>query len=267
MSHLTTNMGKGWAPDLVAVAPEDAIPEALILQTSSVMGRVEGDEPQVRCLYVDDAAAANVAEGASITPTDHTDGEALVSTTKVAHLFQASYEQMVQPNAADLLTNASKRAVTKKANANYVTALLGTVGIVAGANIDGSLDALVDGIATVEANDGEVSHLLVDPVGWAAVSKLKQATGSNMPILGAGNDDTERRLLSRPVIVTNAMPANTLLAVDKFSVVSAVGDVRLAISEHAAFAADSVMVRVTFRSGATLVRANRAAKFAIGPAA
>ena len=69
-TETTKTSAHAWAPDVTEVAPDIAIPDALILQTSSVAGVVEGDAPVVRCQYVDDAAAGFVNEGAAISEAD-----------------------------------------------------------------------------------------------------------------------------------------------------------------------------------------------------
>ena len=59
-TETTLTSAKAWAPDLTAIAPEDAVPDALVLATSIVAGAVEGDAPSARVQYVDDAAAGKL---------------------------------------------------------------------------------------------------------------------------------------------------------------------------------------------------------------
>jgi hypothetical protein len=62
------------------------------------------------------------------------------------------------------------------------------------------------------------------------------------------------------------IPAFSGLVIDKTAVVSAVGPVRVATSEHAFFSADSIAIRCTWRFGANVVKPNRIGKFTlIGP--
>src|SRR4051812_6013844 len=103
-TQTTVTSAKAWSPDLTAVAPQLAVPDALVLATSTVAGSVEGDEPAVRCQYVDDASAGFVAEGAVISEAAPNLAEVLVYTGKVAQLIRLSREQWVQPNAAALLS-------------------------------------------------------------------------------------------------------------------------------------------------------------------
>ena len=105
-THTTPNSTKAWSPDLTAVAPTDAVPDALVLATSLVVGRVEGDEPAVRVQYVDDDTAGFVAEGAAIDEAEPDLAEVLVHTGKVAQLIRLSREQFTQPNASSLLSES-----------------------------------------------------------------------------------------------------------------------------------------------------------------
>lgn len=123
-------------------------------------------------------------------------------------------------------------------------------------------------LRTIEGNGGQVTHLVLAPDAWASLRKFKTATGSAMGILGAGTNDAERRLLDVPVLVTGAMTAGTGLAIDRTAVVSAVGPVRVATSDHLYFNSDSVALRCTFRFGANLVRPDRVGMFTVtAPAA
>lgn len=275
-TETTVTSAKAWAPDLSAFPALDVIPDALILQTSTVSGRIEGDAPVLRVAYVDDDAATFTSEGDLIPEADPALSEVTVSTGKVAQLVRLSREQWAQSGAAGILSDSVRRAVVKKANDAYLTqakptapavtppaGLLNIAGIVNGGAVASSLDKLVDLFATIEGNGGQVTHLVLAPDAWASLRKFKTGTGSAQNLLGAGMNDSARMLLDVPVLVTPAMPSGSGLAIDKGAVVSAVGTVQVATSEHAYFAADSVAVRCTFRFGANLVRPNRVGKFTV----
>src|SRR4051794_33373793 len=129
-TETTVTSAKAWSPDLTAVAPDIAVPDALILKTSTVAGNVEGDAPAVRVQYIDDATAGFVAEGAAISESDPNLSEALVYTGKVAQLIRLSREQWSQPNAAELLSRSVARAVTRAANVAYIAQAAPTGGAV-----------------------------------------------------------------------------------------------------------------------------------------
>lgn len=44
-TETTVTSATAWSPDVTAVAPDIAVPDALILATSTVAGTVEGDAP------------------------------------------------------------------------------------------------------------------------------------------------------------------------------------------------------------------------------
>lgn len=272
----TKTSADAWSPDITAVAPADAVPDALILHTSTVAGEIEGDAPLVRVQYVDDADASFTAEGEPITEDDPGLSERVVPTGKVAQLIKLSREQWAQPNASDLLSASVTRAVTKAGNAAYINqvaptspavtppaGLLNIPGIVNGGAVDADLDGLVDLLALLATNDATPSHIVVSPTAWASLRKFKTGVDYNTSLLGTGATDAQRFLLDLPVIVTPAAPADTGLVIDNTAVVSAVGPVMVATSEHAFFGADSIAVRCTWRFGANVVKPNRIGKFTV----
>lgn len=275
-THTTTTSAEAWAPDVRAFAPEEAVPDALILRTSSVLGEVEGDDVAVRVAFVDDDDAQFTAEGATIPESDPVLDEVLVYTGKVTQLVHLSREQWLQGGTADKLAESVRRAVTKKANQAYLAqvaptspaltpppGLLNVAGIEEGDAVATDLDSLVDLIATLEGNGGTPTHIVVDPTGWASLRKFKSGTGSNASLLGAGTADAARVLLDLPVIVSSAMTAGTGLVIDSAAIASAVGPVRVATSEHVYFASDGVALRCTWRIGWNVVRPERIGTFTV----
>lgn len=277
-TETTTTSAKAWSPDLSTFDAGDVVPEALILNTSTKAGTVEGDAPAVRVAFVTDAAAGFVAEGAAIDEDNPGLDECLIHTGKVSQLIRLSREQWTQTGTSQMLSTSVARAVTKAANIAYLAqaapvgpavtppaGLLNVSGIVAGAAVAGDLDSLVDLIATLQSNGSSPSHIVIDPVGWATIAKLKLGTGYNAPLLGAGTSDTARMLLGIPVLVSPAMTASTGLVIDKTAVLSAIGTVQVATSEHVYFNSDGVALRATWRFGQNVIIPNRIGKFAITP--
>jgi HK97 family phage major capsid protein len=82
-------------------------------------------------------------------------------------------------------------------------------------------------------------------------------------LLGTGATDAQPFLLDLPVIVSSAAPANSGLVIDRTAVVSAVGQVQVATSEHAFFSSDTIAVRCIWRFGANIVKPNRIGKFTV----
>lgn len=277
----TTTSGRAWAPDESKFAPDEVVPDALILTTSTVAGQIEGDEPALRVAFVDDAAATFTAEGTTISESDPGLDEVLVYTGKITQLVKITNEQWRQTETALQLSDSVRRAIIKKANQAYLTqaaptspnvtppaGLMNVTGIESGGAVADDLDTLIDLIATLEGNGGTPSHIVTDPVGWASLRKFKTQTGAATSLLGAGTADATRQLLDLPVIVSSAMSTGTGLVLDTSAVVSAVGSVRIANSEHMFFNSDSVALRATWRIGWNLVHPDRIGKFTItAPAA
>lgn len=275
-AETTITSAAAWRPDAFTYAPSDAIPDAIILQTSTVAGFVEGDAPTVRVAFVNDAAADFVAEGAEISEANPELAEVLVPTGKVSLLYRLSREQMAQPGANQKLSESVARAVVKKANSAYLAqaapvspatrpaaGLLNNTGIVDGGAIAANLDGLVDLIADLETNGATPSHIVVSPTAWASLRKFKTGTGSAAALLGAGAEDAVRMLLDLPVLVTPALTGANGLVLDKSAIASAVGQVQVAQSEHFYFGSDSIALRCTWRFGHNLVHADRIGKFTV----
>ena len=275
-THTTKTSADAWSPDVTGFDPAEAIPEALVLTTSTVAGSVEGDAVAVRVAYVADDTAAFIPEGAPIPEADPELAEVTVFTGKVAQLVRLSREQFSQNGAEEQLAESVARSVTKRANAAYLTqvaptapavtppaGLLNITGIVSGGAVAADLDVLVDLFAELEGNGATPTHIIVDPVAWASLRKFKAATGSAQSLLGAGTSDAARLLLDVPVVVTPAMTAGTGLVIDKSAIVSAVGEVMVAQSEHAYFDSDSIALRCTWRFGANVVRPDRLGRFTV----
>lgn len=275
MATITTTLSaSGWSPDVTEVAPGDAVPDALILQTSTVAGSVEGDAVAVHCLYVDDADAGFVPEGQAISEATPNLAQCTVFTGKIAQLVRLSREQYNQINTSEQVSVSVSRAVTRAANRAYIAqaapvgpavtppaGLIHIGGLVDCGSVAGDLDALVDGLAVLASNYSVPTHILAAPDAWAALQKLKTGATDNTSLLGAGTAEAQRFLLNLPVLVDPAVPSGTGIVVDRTAIVSAVGSVNVAVSDQAAFSSDSVMIRCTWRFGANIVRPERVGLF------
>lgn len=280
MPETTISSAEGWRPNIVsAYSPDDALPDAVILQVATQGGVIEGDAPSLLVPYVDDADAAFVAEGQPINESDPGLAQVAVFTGKVAQLVSVSREQMNQPGASQRILTSVQRAVTRKANAAFISqpapaapATTPPAGIMSQAatlddQVTGNLDPVADAVGVIEEDGGQATHILASPTSWSALRKMKAATDSNTSLLGAGTDDADRRLLGLPVLTTPAVPANTILVVDKAAIVSAVGAVLVAQSDQYLFGSDSLAVRVTWRFGAQVVKPARLVSLTVAPAA
>ena len=125
----------------------------------------------------------------------------------------------------------------------------------------------MDAIANIEDANGAATHIICSPSGWAELSKIKtDSTDSNVSLVGAGTVAPTRTLLSVPVVVSNAMPATSMLVLDAASVLSVYGDVAVATSTDFYFGSDNVALRATFRFGAKIADTARVVKLTVAAA-
>lgn len=270
ISTLTSDAA--WSPDGYTFAPDDVVPQALILQTATISGEIDGDAPSLRVAYVNDAESADyVAEGATITEDDPVLDEVEVKTKKISRLVSLSSEQFRQPQTPQHIAQSVSRDLVNKADASYLgdadpAGLLTAAGTVNAGAIGSNLDVLVDLVAELESNGATPSAIVLDPLGWAEFRKLKTGDAYNSTLLGAGTSDAQALLLSLPILRSRFIPAHSGVVVDRNAVAAAVGPVRVAQSEHALFANDAVQIRATWRIGWKLVRPERVGRFTIGEA-
>ncbi|KUF06766.1 phage major capsid protein [Leucobacter sp. G161] len=275
-TQTTLTASKAWRPDQSIFNPAEVVPDALILQHSTVAGVIEGDAPALRVAYVTDDTAQFTAEAAEIPEANPTLDEVLVYTAKITQLVRLSQEQYHQQGTAGELSLSVQRAITKKGNEAFLTqpkptgsntappaGILNIPGIVQGDPITANLDPLIDLVAGLESNGGTPTGILLDPLAWAALRKIKTGTGAQTALLGAGTNDSVKMLLDLPVTVTSALSANSGIVLDSSAIASAVGPVKVATDESIYFTSDSVALRATWRIGWNVVKANRIGKFSL----
>lgn len=278
MTQLTTPLSAAaWRPDHYTFAPGDVLPDALILQHATIAGEIDGDAPALRVAFINDDDAVFKAEGADLDEAEPELGEVLVHTAKLTQLVRLSNEQFNQPNTAQQVSESAARALTRAADQAFLAqaapvspAVAPPAGLV---NVDGiaeasdpvagDLDVLVDLVAELQANLADPSAIIVDPVGWAALRKIKAGADLNASLLGAGTTDAAPMLLGVPVVVSPHAARGTGLVVDSSAVAAAVGDVKVTTSEHRYFESDGVALRATWRLGWNLVRPERVGLFTV----
>ncbi|QCV87060.1 phage major capsid protein [Acidipropionibacterium jensenii] len=268
----TTTTNRAWSPDVQAFLPDQAIPQALILAASTAVYQGDiGDAPACRVPYVVDDDAEVTAEGADIPEADPQTAEVVIHTEKISQLIKLSREQFQQSPTAELLSTSVGRAIVKRADVEFLagahTNLPGistTEGIVDGGAVGTNLDTISDAIAQIQQNGGEPTSILISPLGWSALRKLKASADSNLSVIGAGTNDAQNLLFGVPVTVTAALAATKLLVVDKTSIASVVGPVNIAQSTERYFEADAIGIRATWRIGWAVQRPNRLATLTIG---
>lgn len=268
-----------WAQDQFSFTPGDVIPEALILKTSTVSGQIEGDRPAVRVAYViDDESAEYVDEGETIDDSAPELSEVVIHTKKLARLVSISNEQHRQPETAGQTAQSVARDLIRKADLSYLaevaptppatgsTGLLNAADLVDGGEVAANLDGLIDLIAELEANLAQPGYVVVSPDVWASLRKLKVGGDQiNASLLGAGTTDSAPMLLGLPVLRSPFIPAGSGLVIDPSAIVSAVGPIKIATSDHALFANDAILLRATWSIGWQVMRPSRIGKFTVDP--
>lgn len=191
-------------------------------------------------------------------------------------MLAVSNEAWRETLASNMISESMLRAIHRKGDEAFITAapddedsvnlLTGvsrTEGIQQGEQITDSLDPLADLIGGIEAASGTPSIIIANPRAWSQLRKLKTAEGSHTALLGAGTSDAEKRLLGVEVVTSPAVTPGELLVIDRSAVAAAVGPVRVANSEHAAFHTDGTALRVTWRIGWSVVRPERLGKLSV----
>lgn len=275
----TADAAFGWRPDETAFAPSDIVPEALILKTAAQHAEINGDTPALHVAFVRDAESATyTAEGGEIADDAPTLDEVLVKTKKLTRLVSLSNEQFSQNGTAASVSDSVARDLVRKADHSYLgddgtgsnpTGLLHAAGLVDGDPVTDNLDALIDLVATLEVNGANPESLVIvlDPLSWAALRRFKVGgQGINESLLGAGTEDATPRLLGLPILRSRFIPESSGLVIDREAIAAAVGEIKVAQSDDALFAHDSVMLRATWRIGWNLVRPNRVGRFVVGEA-
>lgn len=262
VNMITPGAPEAFAMDVLGIAPEAAIPAALIIQCSTRAAVLEGDAVWARIPLINlDDDVAPVREGDEIPVADPNRSEAIVRTVKVGELVKASREQLVQPAVQDLLTNEMRRALTYKADAMFAAQAAPVApetwppaGLLpratdAGDIID-NLDAVVDAVAAIESTPGGVAtHIIAHPLAYAEVRKYKTATDSEVSLVGAGTEAGPKTLLSLPVLTNSALPEDKIIVLDRYQVLSAYGDLTVESDKSAYFTSDSIAVKGIFRFG------------------
>ena len=273
----TTNSAGAWRPDVYEFAAQDVVPEALVLQCTTVGASVDGDAPAVRVAYIDDDQAQLSDENDEIPEAAPDLAERVIYTSKITQLVRLSNEQFLQESTAGNIAASVARAVTRRGDVFFcqqaaptapavapVAGLANVDGLIDGGHVADTLDVLIDLIATLQHNLSIPSLLLLDPTGWAEFRKLKTGSDRNLSLLGAGTTDAQAMLLSLPVIVNVGVPAGVGFVIDRRAIMSAVGPLKVATSDDRYFEYDSQGVRCTWRLGHAVVRPERIGKFAIG---
>jgi len=229
---------------------------ATIVQTASHDYRI----PTV----VADPTAGWYAEGAEIVPSDPTLAELLVTPSKVAALTIVSRElaEDSDPAAAEIVGAGQARDIARKIDSAFfgglaspapagLTTLSGIQTVVDAGAFTTDLDAFAAAQSKAEIVGATVSAFVVGPAAALALSQLKAASGSNLPLLGS--DPTapgKRTILGVPLLVSSFVGNNTCWAVDSSRIFLVVrDDAKVEADKSVFFTSDRVALKGTMRVG------------------
>jgi hypothetical protein len=207
-----------WHADHLAprASANKVVDDALILQTSTIAGHVEGDQLTVRCAYVDDAAAETGSLKLPKSPKVNRRWPNVSSTPASQSAGAPVQWAMVagdDPRAA--LSQSVSRALVKKADAEYISGttpikgLHNVIGTVGGYSIGTDLDDLIDLVARLQSDGAQPSHIIVDPLGWAAIRRIKTDTADSAQ--KPARRRHHRQLADAPVVACLGQPVRRAL--------------------------------------------------------
>ncbi len=261
MSTSTAGIG-GILPDQygpVIIQPVQR--ESVAMQAATVMAT--GNHTLNIPLVLEDAGAAWVAEGAEISPDDAVFGETSVTPSKVAGLTIMTRElaEDSTPSAVQSVGNGLARSIADQVDRAFFGALAapapsGLEAVTGLTTITGptawaDLDPFAAAIAAADGHGAVVTSFVAHPDDALALAQLKEATGSNKPLLGSDPTTPTRRVLQGvPLLTSPRVTAGTVWALpsDRVIVVRR-QDVDLQLSTDAYFTSDRVAVRAVMRVG------------------
>lgn len=210
-----------------------------------------------------DPTAAWVAEGAEITPSDPTIAEVLVTPAKVAGLTIISRElaEDSSPEATQIVGQGLARDIARKIDAAFFgnTTTNGPAGlgslttstVVESGSAFTNLDKFAAALSAAENVGAKIGAFVTSPTEALTLAGLKQASGSNVPLLGADpTSPTQRTIFGVPLYVSAAVAAKTVWAVPADRTLMVIRqDATLDVDKSAFFTSDRVAVRATMRVG------------------
>lgn len=212
-----------------------------------------------------DPSAGWFAEGAEITPSDAVTSEINVVPSKVAGLTIVSNElaQDSSPEAAAEVGSGLARDIARKIDAAFFSVVaspapagLAAVALTTGTSVETAvsfttLDAFAGAISAAEARGATITAFITSPAEALALSKLKDQSGSNRPLLGIDpTQPTARTIYGRPLLVAPDVAAKTAWAIpsDRVYVIVRSGT-RVDVDSSAYFSSDRTGVRGVMRVG------------------
>lgn len=265
------------SPDRTIFHPLDVLKDSLVHLCTTPIVTPYNDRETVRIPYVSAYEPAGfVNEGEEIPSGDFSTDEVTVKSRKIAQLHALSNELVDTPNngVENILTTTMVNALVSKANTAFLTSveephgmntLTGRtdVGVLAD-----NLDPFTDAFAALEDEGADLNNMwiIAHPLDWAALAKLKDATGSNRALLTAmPTQPGTRNIDGIPVHTSRFAEKGTITIGDRGNVPAAYSEVLVESDRSALFSYDSIMFRSKFRTGWNVMNPARIATLTVEP--
>jgi HK97 family phage major capsid protein len=247
-------------PDFGALVVQPTLAASIFAQVAT-LAMTAGRDYRIP-LVTADPTARWVAEGDEIAPSDPTLDELLVTPRKVAGLTIISRELADDstPEAAQVVGDGLARDIARRldqaafaglpAPAPAGLATLSGVQTYVNAGAFGNLDFAAQAISKAETVGATVTAFVTSPATALALATVKQAAGSNAPLLGTdATSATSRQILGVPLYVSQFVPPDTLYALDASRVWLVVRDDTTVEADRSVFfTSDRVAVKATMRA-------------------
>jgi HK97 family phage major capsid protein len=266
MSSLTSNLGPILTPEQVGeLVIKPLIQESVAGQvlTSVTAGTHEYRIPVVTT----DPSAAWTAEGAEIAVSDPDVDEVVVTPSKLAALTALSRELASDSNpaAANVIGQGIVRDLTRKVDQALFTASTtdgpgGIPGVSGVSTVDAgtayaNVDAFSDAVFSAAQHNGTITAWVTNPDTAKTLAKVKQydATGSNVPLLGADPTQPGRRqilgipLLTSPYVDTTDNDVWGIAKSQSYMIIREKAEVESDTSAY--FTSDRIGIRAILRVG------------------
>lgn len=272
MPMYTPGAPKTFLPDEVGPLIATPVTRASVaMQVATVVPMADRSHDYRVPIVTSDPAAAWTAEGAEITPDDAGLDEIVVATKKLAALTVVSREmaQDSDPAATELIgagiardlarrvdlaffgTNVTEAGPPEERDENCPRGLLDVAGyqeVDTGGTITNT-DPFAEALSKAETVGAATNYFVAHPATVLALAKVKKATGSNEPLLGAdAASPSKRSVLGVPVISSPAVAEGDVWAIPTDRVHIALrDDVDLQVDGSAFFTTDRIAIRATMR--------------------
>jgi HK97 family phage major capsid protein len=213
-----------------------------------------------------DPTAAFVAEGEEITPSDPTISELTVTPNKCAGLTIISSELAndTSPAAAETVGEGLARDIARRVDEAFfgdlsspapaglesLTAGNAPTPVDASAGFDGT-DAFAEAISLAETEGALLTSWVTSPAVALQLAKLREATGSNRPLLAPDPTvPTRRQILGLPVYTSPYVADSTIWGIPQDRTYVVVRqDAEVTADASVFFTSDRVAVRAIMRVG------------------